>query len=59
MSADSGFKPGGKGLVGERRAKDGGDDLMQVGEALNGVGEGLLVDLGVVGCGYGRGSCGR
>ena len=42
------LKPRGEGLVGERRPDDGREDLMQVGEALNGIGEGLLVDLGVL-----------
>ncbi|MGA7389089.1 MAG: hypothetical protein WBW99_14355, partial [Pseudolabrys sp.] len=34
-------------FVGGCRADNGGDDLMQVGEPLNGIGEGLLVDLRV------------
>ena len=41
------FEPCCQGFVGKRRADNGGDDLMQVGEPLDGIGEGLLVDLGV------------
>ena len=41
------FEPCCQGFVGQRRADDGGDDLVQVGEPLDGIGEGLLVDLGV------------
>ena len=41
------LEPCGEGLIGEGRTDDGGDDLVQVGEALHGIGEGLLVDLGV------------
>jgi hypothetical protein len=36
-----------------------GYDFVQVGEPLNGIGEGLLIDLGVPGRGYGRGWRGR
>ena len=43
------FKPGGERFIGQSRADDGGDDLMQVGEALYRVGEGLIIDLGVFG----------
>ena len=52
---DPAFEPCCKGFVGEGRADDGGDDLMQVGESLDGIGEGLLVDLvGLLpGCGRG------
>ena len=35
------------GLIGQRRADDGRDDLMHIGEPLDRIGEGLLVDLGV------------
>ena len=43
------LKSGGQGLVGEGGPNDGREDFMQVGEPLNGIGEGLLVDLGVLG----------
>ncbi len=43
------FKPRCEGFIGQRRADDGGDDLVQVGEALDRIGEGLLVDLGIFG----------
>ena len=36
-----------QGFVGQCRADDGRDDLVQIGQALDRVGEGLLVDLGV------------
>ena len=41
------FEPCCQRFVGQRRADNCGDDLVQVSEALHGVGEGLLVDLGV------------
>ena len=53
------FEPCGQGLVGEGRADDGGDDLVQVGETLDRIGEGLLVDVGVFRPGCGRGWRGR
>jgi hypothetical protein len=37
-----------KGLVGERRTDDGSDDLVQIGEPFDRIGEGLLVDFGVL-----------
>jgi hypothetical protein len=36
-------------LVGEGSPNDGRKDFMQVGQALDGIGERLLVDLGVFG----------
>ena len=42
-------EPGGQGLIGEGGPNDGREDFMQVGEPLDGIGEGLLVDLGVFG----------
>ena len=42
---DAALEPGGQGLIGEGGANDGREDFMQVGEPLNGIGEGLLVDL--------------
>ena len=47
MSAMRHFEPCCQGLIGEGRADDGRDDFVQVGEPLHGIGEGLLVDLGV------------
>jgi hypothetical protein len=43
------LKSCGQGLVGEGGPNDGTEDFMEVGETLNGVGEGLFVDLGVFG----------
>jgi len=37
-----------QGFIGKRRADDGHDDFMQVGEPLNRIGEGLLVSLGIL-----------
>jgi hypothetical protein len=42
-------RPSPQRFVGKRRANDGLDDFMQVGQPLNRIGEGLLVDLGVLG----------
>ena len=56
---DSAFEPGGEGFIGKRRADNGGDDLVQISEPLDGVSERLLVDLGVFGVDADRGSCGR
>src|SRR5665647_626861 len=42
------FEPQYQGLVAQGRADDGHDDFMQVCEPLNGIGEGLLVDLGIL-----------
>ena len=41
------FEPGGQGFIGECRADNGRDDLMQVGQALDRIGEGLFIDLRV------------
>ena len=41
------LKSGRQGLVGEGGPNDGAEDFMQVGQSLNGIGEGLVVDLGV------------
>ena len=46
---DAALEPGCQGFVGQCRADDGRDDLVQIGQALDRVGEGLLVDLGVFG----------
>ncbi len=43
---DATLEPRCQGLVGKCRADDGRDDLVQVGQALDRIGEGLLVDLG-------------
>jgi hypothetical protein len=47
--ANTALKSGGEGLVGKSGPNDGHEDFMQVGEALDGIGERLLVDLGVLG----------
>ena len=39
--------PVARGLIGEGRPNNGREDFMQVGEPLDSIGEGLLVDLGV------------
>ena len=44
---DAAFEPCCQGFIGKRRADDGGDNLVQVGQALDRIGEGLLIDLGV------------
>ena len=49
MSRDPAFEPRSEGFIDQRRPNDGRDDFVQVGEALDRVGEGLLVDLGVFG----------
>ena len=49
MSAIRHLSPVCQGFVGERRTDNGCDNLVQVGQPLHGIGEGLLVDLGVVG----------
>ena len=46
---DPALEPGGHGLVGQGRPDNGGQDFMQVGQSLDRIGQGLLVDLGVVG----------
>lgn len=43
------MSPVGKRFVGQGGANDGGEDLVQVGEALDGIGEGLFVDGGIFG----------
>jgi hypothetical protein len=45
---DPPLEPGGQGLIDEGGPNDCREDFMQVGEPLNGIGEGLLVDLGVL-----------
>ena len=47
--SDPALEPCCQGLIGEGRADDGGDDLVQIGQTLDRIGEGLLVDLGVFG----------
>ena len=42
---DTAFEPRGQGFISERRADDGRDNLMQVSQTLNRVGEGLFIDL--------------
>jgi hypothetical protein len=44
---DAALEPVSQGFVGQCRADDGRDDLVQVRQALNGVQEGLLIDAGV------------
>ena len=44
---DAALEPGCQSFVGQCRADDGRDDLVQVRQALNGVQEGLLIDAGV------------
>ena len=44
---DAALEPCCQGFVGQSRADDGGDDLVQISQALDGVGKRLLVDLGV------------
>jgi hypothetical protein len=46
---DAALEAGGEGLIGEGGPKDGRKDFMQVGEPFNGIGEGLLINLGVFG----------
>ena len=36
-----------QGFIGKRCADNGGDDLVQVGQSLDRIGEGLFVDLGI------------
>ena len=38
-----------QGFIGKRCPHDGGDDLVEVGQSLDRIGEGLFVDLGVFG----------
>ena len=42
---DPAFEPRSQGFIGERRANDRRDNLVQVGQSLDRVGEGLLIDL--------------
>ena len=44
---DTAFEPRCQSFIGQRRAHDGGDNLMQVGQTLDRIGEGLFIDLGV------------
>ena len=45
---DPPFEPGGQSFIGEGCSYDRRDDLVQVGQALDRIGEGLFVDLGVL-----------
>jgi len=47
--ADAAFEAIHERLVGQGGADDGGNDFVKVGQALNGIGEGLLIDLRVMG----------
>ena len=38
------LSPVARASIGKRRADDGGDDLVQVGQSLDRVGEGLFID---------------
>ena len=42
---DPALEPGRQGFIGECRADNRGDDLVQVGQSLDRVGEGLFVDV--------------
>ena len=42
---DPALEPGRQGFIGECRAHNRGDDLVQVGQSLDRVGEGLFVDV--------------
>src|SRR5262245_54442226 len=44
---DAPLQSGGQGFIKEGGPNDGAEDFMQVGEPLDGIGEGLLVDLGI------------
>ena len=46
---DAALEPGCQGFIGQRRADNGRDDLVQIGEALDRIGEGLIVYMGVLG----------
>ena len=46
---DSAFQACRHGLVGQGATEYRGEDFMDVGEPLNGIGEGLFVDLRVLG----------
>jgi len=43
------LQSGGEGLIGKSGPNDGHEDFMQVGEALDGIGEGLLVHAWILG----------
>ncbi|HEX9073820.1 MAG TPA: hypothetical protein VF852_17955 [Pseudolabrys sp.] len=45
--SDPALEPDRQGFIGERRAHDGRDNFMQVGQPLHRIGEGLFIDLGV------------
>ena len=45
---DAAFEPCCQGFVGKGRTDDGGDDLVQVGQSLDRIGEGLLVDVRIL-----------
>src|SRR5262249_16255838 len=45
--SNAALKAGGEGLVGEGGPNDGRENFMQISKPLNGVSEGLLVDLGI------------
>ena len=46
---DPALEPHSHGLIGQRGPDNGGQDLMQVGQPLDRIGQRLLVDLGFVG----------
>jgi len=46
---DAALEAGRQGLIGQGRADDGGDNLVQIGQSLHGIGQGLVVDLRVFG----------
>ena len=48
MSETPAFEACRQGLIGQRRPDNGGEDFMHVGEPLDRIGQGLLVDLGVL-----------
>ena len=45
---DPALEPGRQSFIGECRAHDRGDDLVQVGQPLDRVGEGLFIDLRIL-----------
>ena len=57
--SDPPLEPRGQGFIGECRPDNGRNNLMQVGQALDGVGEGLFRQFAGLPHGSGRGSCGR
>jgi len=46
--SDANLEPACQSFIGQCRPDDGRDDLVQVGEALNRVGEGLFINAGVL-----------